>query len=121
MLDALGIRNIARRGVEIAFSCPFPDHQFGDSNPSAAMNEETTAWNCKSCHRAGNAATFLAEFAGISELLARRYLRERYGSDFREPAGTFGHEIDEFFRTLRESSEVDRRAPTDADLERFAV
>lgn len=87
-LESLRVRNVEMADLENwRFSCPFPGHQHGDENASAYMRDDTTAWYCFGCKRSGNAVTFLAEYEGVSELEARRWLREAYGGGFREPEG----------------------------------
>ncbi len=89
MLEALGLRNISVYGDECNASCPFPGHSHGDSKPSFYMNLETTLYYCHGCKRAGNAATFLAEYENVSLVTAFRWLRETWGDRFREPDDLF--------------------------------
>lgn len=85
-LEALGVESISEAtSEEFRFSCPFPGHQHGDTRPSAYMNRESTAWFCHSCKRKGNAISFLAEWDSISNQMAIRFLRERYGDDSPDP------------------------------------
>lgn len=93
-LNELGMHNVRRDGVEWFFSCPFPGHAHGDSNPSSSMQEGTTLVHCFSCGFSGNAISFLAELEGISPLKARRFIRERFGDGFREPETTFWNEVE---------------------------
>ena len=104
MLGALKIRNITRATPEeVQFSCPFPEHRHGDESPSAYMNVETTAWMCHGCKRKGNAVSFVADFEGISNLQARRLLREAYDTTFREPEeGSAVKEWDTHFQKKEE-------------------
>lgn len=88
------MRHVRRDGVEWFFSCPFPGHAHGDSNPSSSMQEGTTLVHCFSCGFSGNAISFLAELEGISPLKARRFIRERFGDGFREPETSFWNEIE---------------------------
>lgn len=83
-LEKLGMENLKEYDQEVNFSCPFPDHQFGDRKPSAYMNKETTAWICFSCHRKGNAITLLADYMGVSLLQAKRWLDERWATNYYE-------------------------------------
>src|SRR5262245_21805352 len=86
-LTELGMRNLredgTRRGVEVRFSCPFPGHAHGDSNPSATMNADSTAYRCWGCGMKGNAITFLAELEGVSPVLASQWIRERFEGGWR--------------------------------------
>jgi len=82
MLSSMGVENVASRGDEVQFSCPFPGHAYGDRNPSNSMNKETTAWNCFGCHRAGNAITFVAMFEGISPAKAFHWLNQAYNKSY---------------------------------------
>lgn len=93
-LNELGLHNVRRDGVEWFFSCPFPGHSHGDSNPSSSMQEGTTLVHCFSCGFSGNAITFLSELEGISPLKSRRFIRERFGDGFREPETTFWNEVE---------------------------
>jgi DNA primase len=93
-LTSLGIRNILDNGDEIQFSCPFPAHAYGDESPSAYMNRDTTAFFCHGCKARGNAVHFLAKYEGISPILALRYIRERYETDFRDPEGSLTKELE---------------------------
>lgn len=96
-LELTGVKNISVRGDEVMFSCPFPGHKHGDTNPSASMNANNTAWLCFGCQRRGNAATFLAEIEECSVFVARKWLREYFGGGFREPIHSLSAEIDEMF------------------------
>lgn len=78
MLISLNLSNVKRNGNEVQFSCPFPQHPFGDVHPSASMNVNTTLFHCFSCHESGDAVQFLAKLEGVSPVLAVRWLRERY-------------------------------------------
>ena len=85
-LDCLGIDNIEEAtDTEIRFSCPFPGHSTGDSNPSAYMNAETTAFLCHGCHAKGNAVHFASEALGVSVFEATSLLRERYSPSGIDP------------------------------------
>lgn len=88
-LERADVKNAhsASGGTEANFSCPFMGHNHGDENPSAYMNVETTAWFCWGCKRRGNAVSFWSERMLVSDAEARRFLREIYGIDFKEPMG----------------------------------
>lgn len=86
-LDCLDIRNVSRNSeTEFQFSCPFPEHLYGDRNPSAFMNTETTAFICFSCHAKGNAVSFASQVLGVSPIEATRMLRQRYSSGGIDPS-----------------------------------
>lgn len=97
-LNALRIRNLYRASWEYwRFSCPFPGHAHGDEDPSAQMRADDTRWTCHACKRGGNAITFLAEYEGVSNFEARRWIRAEYGDGFREPEGGAAAEWDARF------------------------
>lgn len=85
-LERLGMHNIGQAtNTEITFSCPFPEHAYGDENPSAYMNSETTAWICFGCHRKGNAVTFLSDLEQISRFDAQVLIRNEYDPEHSDP------------------------------------
>lgn len=94
-LSVTGARS-ASGGQETNFSCPFDGHSHGDENPSAYMNNETTAWFCWGCKRRGkDCVSFVAQVQGVAEAQAQRYLRELYGIEFDEPiSGSMVAELD---------------------------
>lgn len=97
-LTELEIRNISEETeTEIRFSCPFPGHLTGDTNPSAYMNRESTAWFCHGCKRKGNALTFVSDLHNLSNPTALRFLRQRWGGEFKPPETTLEGEILEYF------------------------
>lgn len=77
-LEMLGVDNVRAELREARFSCPYPAHSFGDKNPSAYMNLETTAFICFSCGAAGNAITFLSDIKGVSRLTAKNWIAEKW-------------------------------------------
>ncbi len=82
-LECLDVKHIAKATEnEVKFSCPYPAHVRGDTNPSAYMNIHTTAFLCQSCHAKGNAVIFTSDILGVSQIEAVRLLRQRYS-----PAG----------------------------------
>lgn len=96
MLTKLGIRNIGVMGDEAKFSCPFPGHSHGDSNPSACMNLKTGAWICFGCHERGSVVSFVSRIENISPMLANRFLKEAYGGGYVEPKyGSIRQELEE--------------------------
>ncbi len=107
-LGALKVRNIGSGEEEVQFSCPFPGHKHGDQTPSARMNAFTTAWICHSCHRRGNALTFLSDLEGVSIAKAQQWLREEWGAAFREPAGGMASELEYLLKEPQERKERKR-------------
>lgn len=80
-LTGLDVANISCDDREVSFSCPFPGHRFGDINPSASMNRETTAWICFGCGAKGSAVTMLAGLKNVSRVQATRWIAERWLPD----------------------------------------
>lgn len=105
-LELMSVKNISARGDEVMFSCPFPGHKHGDTNPSASMNSNNTAWLCFGCQRRGNAATFLAELEEVTVFAARKWLREYFGGGFREPIHTLASEIDDLFDDIAKEDKL---------------
>lgn len=81
-LNMLGVDRTTREDNEIRYSCPFPAHGFGDKNPSAYMNVDTTAFICFSCGAAGNAITFLADMKEVSRLTAKKWIAQKWAPDY---------------------------------------
>lgn len=124
LLEQMKARNVAivdgRDGPEAQFSCPKPEHAFGDERPSARMNTITTAFHCHGCKWSGNASVYVAFMQSTTELEARRWLRHRYGGGFREPEGSFAQEVASYYD--REPDDVTARiAPNESWLETFHV
>jgi hypothetical protein len=95
-LRSLGVRNVKRRGNEVSFSCPGPEHRRGDLNPSASMRTDTTQFKCFHCSdefEQGNAATFLVDFLKVTEgevvsnaeATKRLITRDYFGQDLAKP------------------------------------
>lgn len=103
-LTRLDIENITDNGNEVVFSCPFEGHAHGDSNPSASMNKETTEFYCFGCSEKGNAISFLAKYANISNSTAYKYIIDIFTPDFKEPETTL---YDELAPLLDDVVEVD--------------
>lgn len=112
-LRGLGVQNVRDQGYEVSYSCPFDGHSREDANPSATMSKVTivknsgdeyppTTFYCFGCGRAGTAVTFLSEYEGVSPLVSRKMLRERFGMSFREPEGSL---VDEIFESLQKDKE----------------
>lgn len=120
LLTSIGVRNLSRPTMDYwLFSCPFAGHAHGDETPSAQMHDEHTGFNCFGCKRTGNAVTFLAEYEGVSIMEARRWLRDEYGSDFREPQDGAAAE---WMRRFEESDEgVLQTYLEESVLDRYAV
>lgn len=81
-LNMLGVERTTREDNEIRYSCPYPAHGFGDKNPSAYMNVDTTAFICFSCGAAGNAITFLAEMMDVPRLVAKQWIAQKWAPDY---------------------------------------
>lgn len=81
-LEGLDVQNVRRELSEARFSCPYPAHSFGDKNPSAYMNLETTAFICFSCGAAGNAITFLSDIKGVSRLTAKNWIAQKWAPHY---------------------------------------
>lgn len=117
-LTALGVRNVRLMGDEVAYSCPFPGHSAGDSNPSASMNADTTIFYCFGCQSKGNAVTFLSLFDGISPVKALHFLRDRYSGGFQEPVGSVLQEIEELLQAQQEETAPDTNGILDEEIQR---
>ncbi len=83
-LTALGVTNLSYSDSDIRFSCPYPEHSFGDKSPSAYMSTESTAFICFSCGRTGNAITFLSDIAGVPRTKARYWIGQKWSNHFVE-------------------------------------
>src|SRR5690606_4041266 len=77
-LASLDIKNIKSDDREVKYSCPFPGHRFGDKNPSASMNKESTAFFCFGCGEKGNAITFLSYVKDVSKVQAAKWIAEKW-------------------------------------------
>lgn len=101
MLTEMGMRNVRdTHSGEIQYSCPFPGHSHLDSRPSASMATverpipdkpgefyPKTSFYCFGCGAKGSAITFLAEWEGVSPVVAKRWLRERFAAEYLDSAG----------------------------------
>lgn len=101
MLTEMGIQRVRdTHSGEVQYSCPFPGHSHLDSRPSASMATverdipdrpgETypkTSFYCFGCGAKGSAITFLAEYEGVSPVVAKRWLRERFAAEYLDSAG----------------------------------
>lgn len=113
LLDRLGARNVRVSGDEVIFSCLYEsDHKHGDTNPSASMNVQTTAWICFGCQRRGNAVTLVSEIMEVPLVRARRWLDEAYGGGFEEPINGFAEEMDR--RLTKKAPEAKSRSRVEA-------
>lgn len=81
ILQKYNVRNISKRGDEIQFSCPFPEHAHGDRNPSSSINTENGKYNCFSCGRKGTLVNFIADIEGVSWTVANRWMEDSYGEE----------------------------------------
>lgn len=121
MLTKLGMRNIHKATErEWCFSCPFPGHSRGDEKPSCYMNHHTSAWFCHGCKRKGNAVGFVSELENVTPMMAARFLREQYASDFREPDGGLVAELDDIW-TPREQRQLTPLKLSERLIDHFAV
>lgn len=127
-LQSLGIRNVKDLGLEVSYSCPFEGHRKGDLNPSAMMCKTTivrddgteyppTTFHCFTCGRAGTAVSFLAEYEDVSQLIARKMLREKFGMSFKEPEDTLWAELNEQLTSSRKRKLNDYSQPKIEDSE----
>lgn len=86
-LNGIKVYGISDAGRDFRFSCPYPEHSFGDKSPSAYMNKETTAFICFSCGKTGNAVTVLADVMEVSRTQARHWIAQKWGTGgFVEPS-----------------------------------
>ena len=81
-LEALDVAHVSIEQSEARFSCPYPAHSFGDKNPSAYMNLNTTAWICFSCGATGNAITFLADVKEVSRITAKNWIAQKWAPHY---------------------------------------
>lgn len=77
-LSMLDVANVRTEAQEARFSCPYPAHSFGDINPSAYMNLDTTAFICFSCGASGNAITFLADVKNVPRAVAKNWIAQKW-------------------------------------------
>lgn len=84
VLKVYNIRNLKKRGNEVSFSCPFPEHLQGDRHPSASINYKTGAFLCWGCKRSGNLVTLVAELENISIPRAAKKLSKGSASYYKE-------------------------------------
>jgi DNA primase len=78
----LGIEGVRVEMKEARFSCPYPAHAFGDKNPSAYMNLDSTAFICFSCGEQGNAITFLADVKNVTRATAKNWIAQKWAPQF---------------------------------------
>lgn len=85
LLETIGLDNVLAIGRgEIQFSCPYTNnHSFGDSHPSAHLNEDKLVYRCKGCGRAGTALELVCVMLKLTPVEGLRWLRERFGDSFR--------------------------------------
>lgn len=80
VLDELGARNVREVGNEVNFSCPDPSHTHGDNSPSAYMRQSYPYPHiCFGCGRKGTVVDFVAEWLGVENPAAWRWLGTRFG------------------------------------------
>jgi len=75
ILEHYSINNIRIIGDEVSFSCPFPEHPFGDRNPSSSINTKGF-WHCFGCGRSGTIVNLISELENIPEAVAYRWLTD---------------------------------------------
>lgn len=102
-LGSLGVHNIRKEMREVRFSCPYPVHSMGDRDPSAYMNQETTAFHCFGCGASGNAITFLADVREVSRATAREWIMEKWAPQFADIEDLHG-----FVKRMMEEIEQDQ-------------
>jgi DNA primase len=114
-LIELGLENVSViGGGEVEFSCPFDGHVMGDAHPSNHLNADKLVFRCKSCHRAGTLLDLVGSVLRCSPIEALRWLRQRYGEEFRPLKGSAQQEIDERLeRWSRASIRSERRRPNE--------
>jgi DNA primase len=108
-LSMLGVDRTTREDNEVRYSCPYPAHGFGDKNPSAYMNVDTTAFICFSCGAAGNAITFLADMKDVSRLQAKQWIAQKWAPDY--------DNIDDMVGYVKSIFEKVDAAPAEDDFE----
>lgn len=88
MLGQMGMKNVFRSGEEVFFSCPFGGHKHGDQSQSTSFKVDARSpwktFNCFGCGSHGGADNFVAQYYNVSVVVAREWLREAYGTGFRE-------------------------------------
>lgn len=99
-LLALRIQNVTHADADMRFSCPYPEHAFGDKTPSAYMNKDTTAFICFGCSRTGNAVTFLADVMNVTRTVARYWIAQKWSPFFVEV-----DDLTAYLRTIMEGDE----------------
>jgi DNA primase len=105
-LTSLGFRNISHADADVRFSCPYPEHSYGDNNPSAYMNKDTTAFICFSCGRTGNAVTLLADFMNVSRTVARYWIAQKWSAHFVAVDNLAAH-VRSMFTEMEQDGEVE--------------
>lgn len=80
VLCELGVRNVRAVGNEVNYSCPDPSHTHGDHRPSAYMRQSWPyPYICFGCGRKGTVVDFVADWLGIENPAAWRWLGEKFG------------------------------------------
>lgn len=120
-LSMLDVENIRVEAQEARFSCPYPAHSFGDSNPSAYMNLDTTAFICFSCGESGNAITFLADLKNVPRVTAKNWIAQKWAPQYAQIDDLRGF-IEGMFERESKTQLVDPFVPLDeAEFEKRRV
>lgn len=107
-LNALGCENVRAEMSEVRFSCPLPAHSYGDKNPSAYMNINTTAWICFSCGAKGNAITFLSEVLGVPHATAKQWIAEKWAPHYADIEDLYEFLLRSFEHGVDEAGSVEQ-------------
>lgn len=106
-LRSLGCENVRAELSEVRFSCPLPAHSYGDKNPSAYMNINTTAWICFSCGAKGNAITFLSEVMDVPHATAKQWIAEKWAPHYADIEDLYEFLMRSFERGITETGAVE--------------
>jgi len=106
-LRSLGCENVRAELSEVRFSCPLPAHSYGDKNPSAYMNINTTAWICFSCGAKGNAITFLSEVMDVPHATAKQWIAEKWAPHYADIEDLYEFLMRSFERGITETGAIE--------------
>lgn len=120
ILRKYNVRNISRRGDEIQFSCPFPEHIHGDRNPSSAINSTTGQYHCFSCGRKGSLVNFIADMEAVPLSRANRWLEETAGEEINKE-GSLRKLVDALMKKDEPDERRDKWIIPDNYIGNFAV
>lgn len=115
VLNELGVRNVKMVGAECNYSCPGPEHKWGDHRPSGYLrNSYPYPYICFGCGRQGTVIDFVADYLGIDRAKAWRWLGEKFGfGDSYDPEGTITETIN---RILGPKSRVEKRTELNPEI-----